>query len=992
MIKNISILFLLLLLVWSCQTEGQITGVPNEPQSWKPVGDNPGNGDFYSIQDFYFDFGSSENYGKEYWKFDLLDFQATNLEFSHCGPSCNGVKDIFTLSTFHNSYYIPPESFIANASSIVYVQNSNYNPNDPSSEEYVVFDGYDNLSDLLNEEVQNVEQAKKIEDFTLSTPNLNPTDPIAGMIWVPAESMYDITTMPTIRDTINYSYDYDYYIQDSFTALDTLKNPRISNHMYVIDPTEISDSIRSYVLYDSLSVPSSASVCNQNDEQLCNDLEICSWNEDNVCVAYTPPVTIDREYDFYGYVNEINDDFGFRKTTDCNDNYQQDPAELAISDFESSCLGDFVPNQSSPCASVCSNFGDTVDMDQWCWNQFSDMERLTARCVEDGELAFCDMGNALFDQKEYLYDQDGNGVISIVAGTQQTEPFEDRNCNGLWDGDSEVELNDVSNQEQCLLEPFATWDYYNAKCFYDTGNGQWDDVEECNSDFGQSCQSYDSLSECNCNYRDLYERGLAPSYLIVNYLDEANPVAKIDIFPSDVFADCGSDGLCDKNEIVNGGFDPGTCIADNYSGSNDDCCKNNLCWNYSTSECDFNLNDCNFDSIDDIWTENLDPAGDNCVNCNIDDPSSNPPNSGTERNFQWDQGEEIKQNFGDNAYTEGTTYLTKFLPYLECYLNYDPYAGNEAPVSDNCGGNTIEIISSKFKKGTSLISFQKYDSEVNVSSFDIIAQIPQTISWLTNLDIVKTQWPSDNAADGTSEDYMLFLKDDESVKKIIQPYYYYADTPGSGTGTDYIDYSNSQWWQAFDWEEDILIPSMNLEDESTMDTSYVVYSNVGNYEITKEYEVKKANATMKYSDTVEDCLLLTKVVTMEMIGPGPYFKVMSQTYLKDSFDFESNGSLDDVRLVKEVISWAWNPPYGANADCPEEDDYLGCGINWTKISAIEYKGESNNSFSNNGQSPMPMNLESIENLPGFNGDPFRLSNTMGFQRVVAPPEFNMSGN
>ena len=56
----------------------------------------------------------------------------------------------------------------------------------------------------------------------------------------------------------------------------------------------------------------------------------------------------------------------------------------------------------------------------------AEMERLTARCVERNQaFAFCDMGNALFDQEEYLYDQDGNNQISIVAGTQQNEPFED---------------------------------------------------------------------------------------------------------------------------------------------------------------------------------------------------------------------------------------------------------------------------------------------------------------------------------------------------------------------------------------------------------------------------------------------------------------------------------------------------------------------------------------------------------------------------------------
>ena len=90
-------------------------------------------------------------------------------------------------------------------------------------------------------------------------------------------------------------------------------------------------------------------------------------------------------------------------------------------------------------------------------------------------------------------------------------------------------------------------------------------------------------------------------------------------------------------------------------------------------------------------------------------------------------------------------------------------------------------------------------------------------------------------------------------------------------------------------------------------------------------------------------------------------------------------------LVKEVVSWAWNPPYGANTDCGENEDYLGCGINWTKISSIEYKGEFSRDVSRNSGNPIPVGLEKIKDLPGFNGDPFRLSNTMGMQRVVAPP-------
>ena len=991
-------------------TDGQITGSvddhsinSSQHEDWVPIGDSPGDGTTFEIQNYYFDLNAPGSYNREYWKFDLLDFQATNLEFSHCGPECSGQQDIFTLSTFQNSYYIPPESFDDNSSAIVYIENLNYNPTDPDSDEYIPFDdpldGYEDLSDLLSEEVLSVITEKNSENFTLSTPNLSPTDPISEMAWNAAEGLYAINTVPPIRDTINYYYEYDYDVKESFAALDTLKNPRIPDHMYIIDPDEISDSIRSYILYDSLSVSSALSICNQNEEA-CNDIEVCTWDESlSECTIYTPPVTIDREYDFYGYINEINDDFGFRKTTDCNDNYQQDPAELTMSDFESSCSGIFYFNEIDPCASTCSE----KEMDEWCWEQFDSIDRVTARCIDNGTLAFCDTGNALFDQGEYLYDQDGNNEISVVAGTQALEPFEDRNCNNSWDGNPEQEIDDINDKTTCETYTFATWNEYEnqeGKCFYDMGNGQWDDSEECNDDeSGQSCEDYGDLVNCNCNYRDLYERGLAPSYLIVSYADEISPIPKTNIFPSDIFADCGIDRLCDKNEIVNGGFDAGTCIANNYSGSKNDCCKHNFCWNYINDECDFSVEGCSYDEVDDIWSENLDPADDNCTNCDIENPpicvaeididNSQSNFNGTENNFKWDQGEEIKRNFGDSGYTCATTYLTKFLRYSDCDGEYNPYDSDEPPIGANCGGNTIEIISNEFKKASHKTSYSKYDSEVNVSSFDIIAQIPESISWLTNLDIVKTQWPSDKAQDGNLEDYMLFLKNEQSVSKLIQPYYYFANAPGSATATDYVDYNANQWWQAFDWEEDVLIPSMTMENESTLDTNYTVHSNVGKYEVTKEYEVKISPATMTYSSTIDSCLLITRVVTIEMIGPGPYFKIRSQTYLKDEFDFDEDGEIgldEDIRLVKEVISWAWNPPYAANTNCGE-DDYLGCGLNWTKISSIEYKGVFDSNFSNSGNSPSPIDLEEINDLPGFNGDPFRLSNTMGIQRIIPPPEY-----
>ena len=945
------IIFLMFVFFLSCDKDG--TTIVNPPVDEQPfVNDLNGNGCggsnlCYSIDNIYYDFSSSNAFEIDYYKFNSYQLQSG----SH---NPDDPSNILTLKSFNDSYFIgiPATSIVDGTNQILVI--------DELGENYEFSEQDITTQTLVNEEL--------LDTTSFIDLSSSPFSILKNITWNNQQGRYNFVTETSDQYHVSYKYSQNYN-KNSYTALiDTVLNP-IFGDIILVDSDEYV--YRNYTIIDSLS----------------NGNEIRSK----------------RSIDFIIKDSFIPDDAVMnRKTTDCNDNYQQDPAELTISDFEALCLGDFYFNEFDPCASTCN---DTKDMDMWCWEQFDDVEgidRLTARCVENGASAFCDTGNALFDQGEYLYDQDGNNEISVVAGTQALEPFEDRNCNNSWDGNPEQEIDGINDEATCLSYPFASWDPYHEKCFYDTGNGQWDDIEECNDDeSGQSCESYGDLVNCNCNYRDLYERGLAPSYLIVSYADEISPIPKTNIFPSDIFADCGIDRLCDKNEIVNGGFDAGTCIANNYSGSKNDCCKHNFCWNYITNECDFSAEGCAYDEVNDIWSENLDPADDNCTNCDIENPpicvaetdidNSQSNFNGTENNFKWDQGEEIKRNFGDPGYTCATTYRTKFLRYYpDCYSSdgstgYDLDNGNEPPIGANCGGNTIEIISNEFKKASHKTSYSKYDSEVNVSSFDIIAQIPESISWLTNLDIVKTQWPSDNAQDGNLEDYMLFLKNEESVSKLIQPYYYFANAPGSATATDYVDYNANQWWQAFDWEKDVLIPFMSMENESTLDTNYTVHSNVGKYEITKEYEVKISPATMTYSSTIDSCLLITRVVTIEMIGPGPYFKVRSQTYLKDSFDFDGDENPEDIRLVKEVISWTWNPPYAANTNCGD-DDHLGCGLNWTKISSIEYKGKFDPDFSNSDNSPSPIDLEEINDLPGFNGDPFRLSNTMGIQRIIPPPE------
>ena len=922
---------------FSCETEGQITGSEITPdQDQYDPSDVDGNGmSIGNISELYFDLNSTESYNQNFWKFNYTHYSSPPQ--IHCGPTNYGVLcneyDIFNLQTYNNSFYVPPEAFDPNAGTIVYVYNENYDPNNPLSEEYIPSVDYDELSDLTTEINVETEVTSITSEIMLKTPPISiSTDPIEKITWSIGENMYSYTTMTPIRDTVTFEYEYEYDLMDNFVPLDTLQNPILDDVVVVLDTTEIGDSSRFYEVFDTVST---------NNE--------------------TIPVLINREHVFYSYINEINDDYSQRQSTDCNDNYQKDPAELTLNYFENLCEsngGIWQSNSNDLCNSVCSI--DGLTMYELCWEEFIDDLRLTGHCAVDATVgvAFCDTGNNLYDEGEVLYDAcfgdcDGeNGNIDVIG--QGVEPWEDRNCNLTYDNDSEEILAGINTQNDCNSITFSSWDSNENVCFYDRGNGQWDDEETCYGDFS------------SCDYTGLYKKGFAPNYLLVNYADQNNPVPLTSIFAGDVYKDCGSDMLCNEFEF---GYDPGTCD-DGFSGTEELCCKHNLCWDYNTNSCDWSLATCTL-PISGGWSENLDPSGDDCTNC----PVSNGgiPN-GEERNFQYDSGEFLIKDFdGDQAYSSADTFVTKELNYSDCPQN-----------PNNCGGDEFEIISDQFESSSSSESIQKLNAEVEVSSYGIVGQIPNMS--LGNLNIVKTQWPDDGEPDGESEDYMLFidtegLVDDEGfdyISKLIQPYFYYANTPYTAFPTDYIDYDHDKWWQQLDWEEDRLLYALDgdIYDGQRKYTTYTVESDTANYVVHKEYDVSIANADMTYDTTVEDCILITRTITLTMVGPAFDYKFRSQTYLKE-----------DYPIVKEVISWSWPPTFGADRS-------------WAKISAIEYcdpqhpeHGDActgDNVFLNNGNNfishPQPINLRNLQEYQIFDYEPFKISKTLGLQRFVAPEE------
>ena len=163
---------------------------------------------------------------------------------------------------------------------------------------------------------------------------------------------------------------------------------------------------------------------------------------------------------------------------------------------------------------MCSQ--DSKTMYDLCWDEFSDDLRLTGHCSIEGAvgIAFCDTGNNLYDEGEVLYDAcfgdcDGeNGNIDVIG--QGVEPWEDRNCNQIYDNEAE-EIVAANNENDCDLVEYASWSSNQNLCYYDRGNQQWDDEETCYGDHP------------DCEYTGLYKRGFSPNYLLVSYEDQNNP-------------------------------------------------------------------------------------------------------------------------------------------------------------------------------------------------------------------------------------------------------------------------------------------------------------------------------------------------------------------------------------------------------------------------------------------------------------------------------------
>ena len=237
--------------------------------------------------------------------------------------------------------------------------------------------------------------------------------------------------------------------------------------------------------------------------------------------------------------------------------------------------------------------------------------------------------------------------------------------------------------------------------------------------------------------------------------------------------------------------------------------------------------------------ENLDPAGDDFGG--VGDQ--------TEGNNVWDAGESIVKDFNnDGLYSFGTSITNKTLSYSIC--------------DNDCGGESMFIIQDSLKT-IPISSFDdKIDSEVKVSSFDVIDQIAagsgvgSIPDYLLNFNIMKTDFI--NTSGNPDYDYMLFVNPESQsengahyIVKMIHPYYFFA--PGYWNMGDVFNVSDEDFWSSLQLEKDTLMYSLNgmVIDGQTHYSSYTVESDTANYIVHKEYVVSKSEAVTSYSEQLK---------------------------------------------------------------------------------------------------------------------------------------------
>jgi len=860
--KIISIIFFVLFL--SCDRDGST--IVNPPVEETPFVNNlQGNGcsdDYscYSIDDVYYNFSSNDAFEIDYYKFNALQLASGNHD-------ANDPSNILTLKSFNDNYFvgIPVGSILDETNQVLVIDDEGQN---------YEFETQDIISlSLESETVQ--------DSLAELTTNSNPFSVVKNITWNSNQGRYNFTTESADQYSSSFLYEYNFDKKDWVTLVDTVLNT-IYGDIILVDQSQYS--YRNYDLIDTLD----------------NNNEVRSTRK----VKYKVKST---------YISD-DDALMFKQSTDCNDNYRKDGAELKMADFEIMCTdsgGTWFEDASSACDSYCSNDGSDVSFDSMCWDLYTSDSRLTGRCYDDGENeAFCDRGNNLFDSAEYYLEENDppNGLWG-VNDNQNIEPYEDRNCNNTRDLDESVNV-----AEDCL--GFSSTDGDLEFC--DSGNKMWDDEELC----------YGDLCSDDYDYKNLYKRSDAPDILVVTYENQSSPVAFEEILPEGKFFDSGADGcfdvfedgsgscLCEFNDFNDdipscddyltglglmvdsdddgyvdadlnkdgeiteidisaadfSSYNYGECI-NGFSGRKEDCCLYYGCdWDDDSDTCGFS--NCSLED-NSYWTELLDPNADNYSESNL---------SGTEYNGDYDLGEQAKTYINESLpdddankqidyeeyYSNVSNYSLSYIPYVK---SPDYIITKELSYNDGfeTGGNQIQVILDSYEiqdvtvydsivesrntvKSNTIIDQLDFDSGLDLSSIVNLESFYSSI--LNEYHLVKTEFT--NSSGNPDYDYFIFKDSEQDIVKMVHPYYHFL--PGYSYPQDIGDFSEEDFWQAVHLEPDTLLYSSggNIVAGQSFHSMSSVYSDTANYNIRKEYTVERATASLKHDVLDPNCVLLNQ--------------------------------------------------------------------------------------------------------------------------------------
>ena len=275
-----------------------------------------------------------------------------------------------------------------------------------------------------------------------------------------------------------------------------------------------------------------------------------------------------------------------------------------------------------------------------------------------------------------------------------------------------------------------------------------------------------------------------------------------------------------------------------------------------------------------------------------------------------------------------------------------------------------------------------------------------------NHHIVKTNFI--NSSGEADYDYMVYAKTDKDIVKMIHPYYHFGNSDQLPNDLD--DFDDDQFWQAVNLEPDTLIYSYDgkIVEGQYFHSLYSVNTDQAIYEVAKEYTVYDTTATLSYpvddpkcktfitdndcqnadefwcdwnadlgdngecytaiqQTNITDCLLVSRIIETTAIGTNMSFQLKSDSYFKSGYG-----------LVKEDLFIHW-------------DDVPWLESSFTPISSIEYitptSGSSSQFTTSQGNLFFDyeiIDVEDFENIEDFNYSPFKVTHTLGVQRIEYP--------